>query len=283
MASRIGGQRRQKINALFSLTDKVAIVTGSGRGIGKAIALGLAGAGAKVTVAARTVAEIEATADEIRAGGGEALAVPADVLDICQVANIVQQTMVHFSRVDILVNNAGGNPAGVGRALDLDEETLEKLIALNLKSVLLCSQAAARVMMQQNNGSIINISSIAGLRASPGRLAYNAAKAGVINLTYNLAAEWAPHNIRVNSIAPGLIRTSETTRFYEQQHEMKKTRLRNIPLGHFGEPQDLVGVAIYLGSDASGYVTGVTIPVDGGLTLRDIADFYAWVPPDTAT
>ena len=171
----------------FSLHDRVAVVTGSGRGIGKGIALALADAGANVVNTARTVAEIEATAAEIREMGRRSMAVPADVRVSDQIEDVVRKTLDEFGEIDIWVNNAGGSAPRP--ALDISERAWNTIITENLTSVFLCSKAVARVMVEQRRGCIINISSVAGLRASPSMCSYGAAKAGVINLTASLAAE----------------------------------------------------------------------------------------------
>jgi len=250
---------------MFALTDKIAIVTGSGRGIGKAIALGLASAGAKVALVARTPAEIEATRDEIKKEGGTALPIPADVQDGQQVASLVQRTIEEFGRIDILVNNVGGITQ-VAPILELSEELWDADIKRNLKSVFLCSQAVARVMLQQEKGSIINVGSLAGSKPVPGQLAYSAAKAGMANLTQGFAMEWGQYHIRVNAIMPGTTMTPAVEKIYQGRPSEDRELVREfIPLKRFGRPNDFVGIVIYLASDASEWVTGAIIPVDGGL------------------
>lgn len=248
---------------MFALTGKVAIVTGAGRGIGRAIALGLAQAGADVVVAARTAADLEDTAARIEDEGRQALAVPTDVRDFDQVANMLDKTLASFGRVDILVNNAGGSfPAQV---LQLSANAWQALIRENLDSVFFCSKIIGEQMVKQKAGNIISISSVAGLRSFSSAGPYAAAKAAIINLTRTLAVELAPYNIRVNAIAPGVIETPGTMR-YHGDSKYRQAQLKRVPLGRYGKPEDIVGVAIYLASDASAYVTGETIVVDGGLT-----------------
>jgi NAD(P)-dependent dehydrogenase (short-subunit alcohol dehydrogenase family) len=251
------------MNSLFSLTNKVAIVTGAGRGLGKALALGLAQAGADVVVAARTATEIEVTAAEIRALGRRALSVPTDVRASDQVAAMVKRTLEEFNRIDVLVNNVGAS--FVLPALKLSEGGWDALLRENLKTCFLCSKAVAEVMIEQKKGSIINISSAEGLRAAPTNPAYGAAKAGVISLTQSLAKEWAPYHVRVNTIVPGFIATPALP-LALQEYPHLRDMLERVPLGRAGKPEDFVGAVIYLASDASDYVTGAMIVIDGGLT-----------------
>lgn len=248
--------------AQFSLADRVAIVTGAGRGIGKAIALGLADAGATVVVAARTASDIENTAAEIEQKGGKALAMPTDVRLTDQVNNLVEKTVNKFGKIDILVNNAGGS--FVVSTMDMSEGGWDAIIRENLKSVFLCSQATAKTMIAQKKGSIINIASTAGLNAYVFNAAYGAAKAGIINLTKTMATDLAKYNIRVNAIAPGYIATEGMLRLFGVHQEGAK----QIPLARLGHPEDIVGGVIYLASDASLYVTGQTIVIDGGVIIK---------------
>ncbi|HEX78189.1 MAG TPA: SDR family oxidoreductase [Dehalococcoidia bacterium] len=252
--------------SMFDLTDRVAIVTGSGRGIGKGIALGLAEAGATVVVTSRTPAEIEATASEIRDKGGTALAIATDMMDPEQVSNLVQKTVSEFGKLDIMVNNAGGS-TGISPALELSLEDWEGNLRWNLTSAFLGCQAAAKIMIPQRRGSIINIGSIAAIAPQPGRVHYCAAKAGIDIMTKTLAMEWGRYNVRVNAIRPGTIWTSALERNYQRFPEDYDFRLRLTPLGRHGTPRDLVGVTIFLASDASAFVTGASFAVDGGLPI----------------
>lgn len=246
----------------FSLTGRVAIVTGAGRGIGKAIALGLADAGADVVVAARTASDIEATAGEIAAKGRKALAVPTDVRQSDQVDNLVDKAVAQFGTIDILVNNAGGY--FVASTTELSEGGWDAIIRENLKSVFLCSKAAAKVMMGQKKGNIINVASVVGFRAYSSNAAYGAAKAGIINFTKTLAVDLAPYNIRVNAIAPGFIATPGSLQLLEVDKGLK-AMVDRIPLGRLGQPEEVAQGIVYLASDASSYVTGQTLLVDGGV------------------
>ena len=248
--------------SLFNLEGRVAIVTGAGRGIGKAIALGLADAGADLVVAARTASDLDVTGSEIAAKGRKVLAVPTDVRLSDQVNNLVEKAVAQFGRIDILVNNAGGS-FNVS-TMELSEGGWDAIIRENLKSVFLCSKAAAKVMIGKNEGSIVNIASIAGLRGYIFNAAYGAAKAGIIDFTKTLAIELAPHNIRVNGIGPGSITTEGWLRLGEIEQKRMQGRLDLIPLRRFGKPEDIVGAVIYLTSKASSYVTGQTLVIDGG-------------------
>ncbi len=246
----------------FSLQDRVAVVTGSGRGIGKGIALALAGVGGHVVNAARTVSEIEATSAEVRKLGRRSIAVPADIRLSDQIDNVVKRALDEFGRIDIWVNNAGG---GIPKpSLEVSERSWNTGIIENLTSVFLCCKAVAKVMIEQKKGSIINISSVGGLHASPNSASYGAAKAGVISLTTSLAVEWAPYNIRVNCVAPGAIMTpgwaDRTT------PERREATAASIPLGRVGTPEDIGFAVVFFASDAAEWITAQTLVVNGGPT-----------------
>ena len=248
---------------MFSLENRVAIITGSGRSIGKAIAIGMAEAGADIVTVARTSSEIEQTAAEIRQRGRKALAIPTDVRDKEQVDAAVRKTVEEFGKIDILLNNAGGmSPA---KFLEMDEKTWDDILQENLKGIFLFDQAVAKVMIEKKcKGSIINMSAIGAFRAYTTSPAYVAAKAAIINFTQTLAADLAPYHIRVNAIAPGTIITSISSRWFEDNPEIKESRIKDIPLGRLGLPEDIVGGSIYLASDASNFVTGTTLIISGG-------------------
>jgi len=249
----------------FSLQDRVAIVTGSGKGIGKAIAQAFAQDGAKVVIAEMDREAGQTAAKEIKAEGGEALFIHSDVLDSGQVDRLMAETIQAFSRIDILVNNVGATRSSPRKPLlGITEERWDFIVDLNLKTAFLCSQAAARHMLEQKSGNIINITSGAGMRAYPGQIPYGAAKAGMINLTHTLAVHLAPDNIRVNAIAAGTIGTPGMVFLGDTDQRAKK---RGVPLGRAGRPEDIAMAAIYLASDASAYVTGFVLPVAGGPPL----------------
>lgn len=244
----------------FNLAGRVAIVTGSGQGIGKAIAVGLAQAGADVVVADKDVTLGESVAGEIRALGRNAMLSTVDVREGDQVNEMVQGCVAKFGRVDILVNNAGG--FFVAPALEISEKGWDAVVRMNLKSTFLCSKAVAGIMIAQKKGVILNIASSSGEGPSPGSAHYGAAKAGVIALTQTLAVEWAPH-IRVNAIAPGVIATPGTKFIWEDA--ARRARIESgVPLRRYGQPEDIAAAVLYLVSDASDYVTGQVLDVNGG-------------------
>lgn len=255
----------------FSLADKVAIVTGSGQGIGRAIALGLARAGAHLVIAERRPETAEGVAAEVRALGRKALPLFTDVKQTDQVESMVARTLGEMGRIDVLVNNVGGGIRAP--ALELEEKGWDVVLRTTLKTAFLCARASARPMIGQGGGSIINIASVEGLFAAPFMSPYAAAKAGVISLTKTLAVEWAQHGIRVNAIAPGFVDTPGLRPWLTP--EMKAGRASHVPLGRYGQPDDIAGAAVFLASDAAAYVTGHTLVVDGGLTARRVGDNLA--------
>ncbi len=247
---------------LFRLDSRVAVVTGASRGIGRAIALGLAAAGADVVVASRKLPDLEPVAAEIRALGRRSLAVSAHTGRREDVERLVAATTREFGRLDVLVNNAATNPH-FGPLVDIAPEAWDKIMEVNVKGCLLLSQHAARAMMAQKSGSIINVSSTGGLRVPTMIGAYGVSKAAVIMLTKVLARELGPFGVRVNAIAPGLIETRFSEALWTNE-EILGRYLKTTPLGRTGKPDEMVGAVLYLASDASSYVTGHTIVLDGG-------------------
>ena len=245
----------------YSLTGKVAIVTGGSRGIGRSMALGFAEAGADVVVVSRTLSDLEIVQQEIEAKGRRGLAVQANVAVKAEVDDIVAKTLEMFNTIDILVNNAAMN---IMRPLvDLREDGWDKVMNVCLKGYFLCSQAVASVMIEKRKGNIINITSTGATKAAVGLGAYGIAKAGVVMLTQLLAVELAQYNIRVNAIGPSLVRTKFSEPMWSNPDILKGLEA-TIPLGRIAEPEDIMAVALFLASDASGYVTGQTLYVDGG-------------------
>jgi NAD(P)-dependent dehydrogenase (short-subunit alcohol dehydrogenase family) len=253
----------------FSLKGKISIVTGSSRGIGKAIALGFAKAGAKVVLTSRKMNDLETNAAEIKAFGGEAFPVQAHLGKIEEIKRMVNTVMDKFGRIDILVNNAGTSPA-MGTVLDSDERIWETVMNLNLKGVYFTSQVVAKIMKKQGSGKIINIASIDGFKPEPGVSVYSISKAGVRMITRAFALELAPFNIQVNTIAPGPINTKLLDSHWfnlppEEAKKQKEAMAKTTPIGRIGEPDEIAGAAIYLASDASNYTTGAEIVIDGGV------------------
>jgi 3-oxoacyl-[acyl-carrier protein] reductase len=244
----------------MNLTDRVAIVTGSGRGIGRAIALKLAELGATVVVSDILAKEAEAVAGEIKAAGGKSLAVIADVSLAADVTRLVEATIKACGRIDILVNNAG--IARDQLLVRMPEEDWDKVLAVDLKSVFLCTKAVLRPMLKARWGRIISLSSITGITGNKGQANYASAKAGVIGFTRSIAREVGSHGVTVNAIAPGFIETDMTGQMKEDWRQEIK---RNIPLGRFGTPRDVAGAVAFLASDEAGYITGQVLGVDGGM------------------
>jgi NAD(P)-dependent dehydrogenase (short-subunit alcohol dehydrogenase family) len=251
---------------LFDLTGRKAIVTGGGRGLGRALAVGLAQYGADVAIVSRTRSQLEETAAEIGLYGRQALVFPADVSKKSDVETVVHQIADAWGRVDILVNNAGVDAAQP--AMDYKEEDWDFVLDINLKGYFLCAQAAGRVMMKQGGGSIINNSSICGDVGVKNIVAYNASKGGVNMLTRTLAIEWAPYNIRVNAFAPGYMEVYMPGAAREHDEKKEESIRELTPLGRRGKPEELVGPVVFLASEAASYVTGAILMVDGGWTAR---------------
>ncbi|MFC1938581.1 SDR family NAD(P)-dependent oxidoreductase [Chloroflexota bacterium] len=263
----------------YRVDGKVAIVTGSGRGIGKAIALALAEAGADIVLAARTKKQIEQTAEELRKMGSKAIAISTDVSKEDQIRTVVEQTISEFGIIDILVNNAGISPfkpvvstevklpgweaAGDDWDNPYSLEDWHRIIDTNLTSAFLFARAVAPHMIRQKKGKIVNMSSTAGEQGIPYLSAYCVSKAGLTELTRCLASEWATFNINVNAITPGDIAT-DIVEGMLQDPGMRRTVLEAIPFGRLGEPREVALLTLFLVSEASSYVTGQTFTIDGG-------------------
>jgi len=247
----------------FRLDGKVAIITGGSRGIGKEIAIGFAEQGAHVALASRKQEALDGVAEEIRKKGSECLAMACHMGKPDQIENLFDKVMDTYGSVDILVNNAATNPY-FGALVDAPEDAWNKTLDVNLKGPFLMTQAAARIMMQKGGGSIINISSVGAFQANPMQGVYGVTKAGMVNMTKTFAQELALANVRVNAICPGLT----ATKFSEvliQTKEIYEIALQKIPMKRHAEPSEIVGAALYLASDASSYVTGSCITIDGGM------------------
>jgi NAD(P)-dependent dehydrogenase (short-subunit alcohol dehydrogenase family) len=250
---------------IFDLSDRIAIVTGGSQGIGFAIASGLARFSAKVVISNRKANKGGEAAEAIRKEGGYAIHIPVDVLKKESVQEMIEKTMNRFGRIDILVNDAG--VIFRKQPEEISKEDLDYIIDTNLKGVFLCAQEAGKQMIKQKRGKIINISSIGADCALELRSAYCASKGGVSQLTKALALDWAKYNINVNAIAPGGILTDMNRDYFMKETEKYDQLVRRVCLGRHGEPKDIVGMAIFLASDASDYVTGQTIYIDGGYTI----------------
>lgn len=250
------------MNALFDLHEKSAIVTGAGRGIGRSLAIGLAQAGADVTLCSRTETELASLAVEIERLGRRALVVPCDVTKAEEIQHVIDMTKNEFGRIDILINNAGMTKKTP--AEDYELEDWSRIIAVNLTGVFLFAQYAGREMIKQGSGKIINISSIASQTAVTGSAAYCASKGGVNMITKVLAVEWAKYGVQVNGIAPSYFETPLVKQIKDTREGFVEQIAARTPLGRMGHPDELVGAAIFLASDASSYISGETIFVDGG-------------------
>jgi NAD(P)-dependent dehydrogenase (short-subunit alcohol dehydrogenase family) len=248
----------------ISLKNKVALITGASRGIGQAAAMGLARAGATLVIASRKLPDLEKAAAEMKKTGGRCKPVAAHVGKMEEINSLVKGVVEEFGRIDILVNNAATNPT-MASALDIDERAWDSIMNLNLKGLFFLSQAVARVMKEKGGGNIINVASIAGI--TPDILpVYSISKAGVIMATKVMAQQWAQYNIRVNAVAPGLTKTRFSEALWKND-DILKIAMSRTPMARPAEPEEMVGTIIYLASDASSYVTGQVIAVDGGVTI----------------
>lgn len=250
---------------IFDLSGKVAIVTGGNQGIGLAISRGLAQAGAEVIIANRRAEEGAKAAEALKKEGLKATSIPTDVRDESSIAAMVAKVMANYGKIDILVNNAGvivRKPAE-----ELTREDWDHVVNINFRGVFFCCQIVGREMIKRKKGKIINISSDASQRATPERSVYAATKAGVSHLTRCLAVEWAKYNINVNAIGPGPTITPLNEKYYQENPEKLQQMIQSIPLGRVGDTSDYMGAAVFLASEASNFVTGHTLLVEGGTTI----------------
>lgn len=248
---------------MFSLKDKVALVTGASQGIGRATALALAEAGAMVALAARNEEKLAGVVKEIAAAGGEAIAIRMDVADAEQIKAGFKQVIERFGRLDILINNAAITKDGL--ALRMKREDWDSVIQTNLTGAHLCIQQALATMVRQRSGRIINVASVVAEMGNAGQANYVAAKAGLIGLTKAIAAEIASRNITVNAVAPGFIVTPMTDVLSD---DVKKGLAEKIPLGRLGTDRDVAAAIVFLASDEAGYITGHVLDVNGGMLMR---------------
>ncbi|MBI3964894.1 MAG: glucose 1-dehydrogenase [Chloroflexi bacterium] len=249
---------------MFKLDGRVAIVTGSSSGLGVSLARALAEAGADLALVARTESGLQTTAELVRETGRRALVVPTDVTKLDQVERMAERVVTELGRVDILVNNAG--IAEPKLLLNVSEAEWLKIIDTNLNATYRCVIAVGRHLVKQGHGKVINIASMVSQSAVPGLAAYAASKAGVVMFTKNLALEWARHNVQVNAIAPGYFATPMNNKDMENP-QFAEALLKRIPMRRLGRPEELGPLVVYLASDASNYMTGETVNIDGGYVL----------------
>lgn len=243
------------------LDGKMALVTGGGRGLGRAIALAFADAGADVAIASRTCADIDSVAQEVRSKNRRGISVEVDVSNSASVNAMVEQTQIQFGRIDILVNSAGIGFSS--RLIDMSDSDWQRIISTNLNGTFYACREVARIMIAQRNGSIINLASVAGLKGAVGLGAYAASKGGVIQLTRTVALELARHKVRVNALAPGYFRTDMNSAALDDPIVGPKIMGR-IPLRRFGAPEEIGALAVFLASDDASFVTGEVITISGG-------------------
>jgi NAD(P)-dependent dehydrogenase (short-subunit alcohol dehydrogenase family) len=253
------------MSTIISLQGKIALVTGGGRGIGKAITRRFAEAGASVVIASRKLENLEATAREFASLPGKVVPIACHVGQKDRIENLVRETEARLGPVDILVNNSA-TTIGQGLALAVTDEMLDKIVEINIKSALrLVRLVVPKMIERKRGGSVINIASVAGLRPQPGGLLYSFTKAGLIMMTRSWAQEFGPHNIRVNAIAPGLIQT-DLSEFFWKDDTRRLQYESATPLHRIGQPDEIAGLALYLASDEASFVTGQVMVADGGMT-----------------
>jgi NAD(P)-dependent dehydrogenase (short-subunit alcohol dehydrogenase family) len=253
------------VKSQFDLTGKVAIVTGASKGIGEAIALGLAQCGAKVVVSSRKQEAVDETAAAFRSQGLEATGIACHMGSAGAIGELVEKTLAKYGGVDILINNAATNPV-FGPLVEQDERSFDQIVSVNIKGPLELARKAHASMVSRGGGSIVNISSVGGVRPERGLAIYSMSKAALISLTKSMAQEWGPAGIRANAILPGLIQTKFSTALWQNEKLMKQF-LAMIALGRIGQPEELAGLAVFLAAPASQYCTGAIFTADGGLTI----------------
>ena len=251
----------------FTLQDKVVVVTGAGRGIGRVIAVDAFKCGARLAIGSRTKGELETLKDEIEGAGGECMMGSLDVTQVNSIRQFLDGVIEHFGRIDVLIHNAGYNK--LAKIVDYDEELYDLIVDANLKNVFFCSQMAAQQMIAQGDGgAIVNISSQAGVVGAPERGPYSGAKGGVNNMTRTMAAEWAEHGIRVNVVAPTVTRSPMAEQaMSDSQAFSDAVKTKNLLRGDLAEPEEISAPVIFLASQAASMITGHTLVVDGGWTI----------------
>ena len=247
----------------IDLNGKVAVVTGAGRGIGNAIAIALADAGADLVLAARTASQLEVTAEEIRSKGCRALPVPTDVTRKEDVVRLMTTAIDQLGGLHILVNNAAiMAPAAL---MEQTEDEWDKVMSVNLKAYFTCTQAVGRHMIEQKYGKIINMASTGGVIAGPKNASYHSSKAAIIHFTRSVAIEWIKYNINVNAVGPGVVDTELVDQFI--QKGSRELMLKGVPIKRFADPAEIANLVVFLASDLAGYIVGEHIIIDGGLTI----------------
>ena len=255
---------QKRIQPLFQLDNKVAIVTGASKGIGEAMARGLAEFGAKVVISSRNRESVDAVAESFQNDGLEAIAIAANMGNVEEAQTLIDQTVDAYGGIDIIINNAAANPV-FGPIQNTEERAFDKILDVNLKGPFELCKKAYPILKQRGGGSIINISSIGGLTPERGIGIYSVSKAGLINLTKVMAQDWGADNIRVNAICPGLIKTKFSEALWGNEPILERF-LQQIPLNRVGTSDDIAGLAVYLASDAAAYCTGGVYLIDGGYT-----------------
>ena len=253
---------QKRIQPLFQLDNKVAIVTGASKGIGEAMARGLAEFGAKVVISSRKRESVDAVAESFQNDGLEAIAIAANMGNVEEAQTLIDQTVDAYGGIDIIINNAAANPV-FGPIQNTEERAFDKILDVNLKGPFELCKKAYPILKQRGGGSIINISSIGGLTPEHGIGIYSVSKAGLINLTKAMAQDWGSDNIRVNAICPGLIKTKFSEALWGNEPTLDRF-LQQIPLNRVGTSEDIAGLAVYLASDAAAYCTGGVYLIDGG-------------------
>jgi 2-deoxy-D-gluconate 3-dehydrogenase len=250
----------------FGLENQIAIVTGASQGIGRTLAIALAQAGADVALVSRTRADLETVAKEIEAAGRQALVIPTDIQDVSRIRKMVDTVHTTFGKIDILINNAAWT--ATVEALEATEEEWDQTLDTSLKAIFFASQAAAKIMIQQGRGKIVNIGSTLGRTAFAKRSVYGAAKAGVHQLTRVLALEWSAKGVNVNAVAPCITETPTRRELFERPGYKEWATGQMLPIGRWAQPEDLIGATLFLCSSLSNMVVGHVLMVDGGWTIH---------------